>query len=72
MRVMRSFTLALPPLLRIDQAAGITQDLTIGPPAPLWSFGSATFSTGHSAVRLAVAAARRPVRVGTVVFLVIS
>lgn len=70
-RVMRSSALALPPLLRIDQAASITQGLTVRPLAPLRGVGAAALPTGHGAARVAVAAAG-PVRVSAVVVVVMS
>lgn len=66
-----SFALALPPLLRVDQAAGVTQDLAIGPLAPLGGVGAPALPTGHGGVGLA-GAAPRPVRVGAVMVVVMS
>lgn len=70
MRVVRSFALALPPLLRKDQAASITKNLPVRTLAPLRGVGPPALPTGHGAVRLAVAASR-PVRVGAVVVVVV-
>jgi hypothetical protein len=57
MRVIRSLALALSPLLRIDQAASITQDLTVGTFAPLRGVGASALPTRHGAIRVAIAAA---------------
>lgn len=70
MRLMCGFRLAFPPLLGIDQAACITQDLAVRPLAPLRGVGSPALPTGRDSFRLAVAAAG-PVRVRAVVVVVV-
>lgn len=47
MRVVCGFSLAFPPLLRIDQAARVAQDLAVRPFAPLRSVGAPALPAGH-------------------------
>lgn len=73
-RVMCGLPLAFPPLLRIDQAAGVAQGLAVGPLAPLRGVGAPALPAGHGALGLAVAgadAARERAVVSRVVVVVV-
>lgn len=70
MRVMWRFPLAFPPLLGIDEAACVTQDLAVRPLAPLRGVGSPALPAGRGSLRLAVAAGD-PERVRAVMVVVV-
>lgn len=67
---MCGFPLAFPPLLGIDQAACVAQDLAVRPLAPLRGVGPPALPAGLGSLGLAVAAAG-PVRVRAVVVVVV-